>query len=208
MAATKRHAETRLAAGTMGLGLLLALGAPPARAQDAARMEAIERQIRSLQSELGKMRREMQAREAETRAAKQEAAQARGEARAAQRRLDTTAAAPAVAPVAPAATAQATTPAPAEQVRLGFPNNRPTITSADGRFSASLGAQFQYDVGGAIQGDRPPGAPQLNSFGENLRRGRLFFGFKYDDLLLSVAPDFGGSPDGSPSLYEANLTWT
>src|SRR3954469_10472763 len=94
MAATKRHAETRLAAGTMGLGLLLALGAPPARAQDAARMEAIERQIRSLQSELGKMRREMQAREAETRAAKQEAVQARGEARqaqaAAQRRLDTT----------------------------------------------------------------------------------------------------------------------
>ena len=69
MAATARHTEARLAAGTMGLGLLLALGPMPARAQDAARMEAIERQIRALQSELGKMRREMQAREAETRTA-------------------------------------------------------------------------------------------------------------------------------------------
>src|SRR4051812_29488809 len=225
MAATKRHAETRLAAGTMGLGLLLALGAPPARAQDAARMEAIERQFRSLQSELGKMRREMQAREAETRAAKQDAAQARGEARAAQqsaqrsaqplaqqpgqpsgpqsgqRRLDTT-------PPAAAAVAQAETAPPAGQVRLGFPAGRPTITSADGRFEAFLGGQFQYDVGGAIQGNLNPGAPRLDSFGENLRRGRLFFGFKYDDLQLNLTPDFGGSPDGTVGLYEANLNWT
>src|SRR3954449_11230329 len=108
MTATKRHAETRLAAGTMGLGLLLALGAPPARAQDAARMEAIERQIRSLQSELGRMRRDMQAREAETRAAKQEAAQARTEAQATQRRLDTT-------PPAAVAPARLTEPPPTDQ---------------------------------------------------------------------------------------------
>ncbi|TDH59274.1 porin [Dankookia rubra] len=206
MAATTRHTEARLVAGTMGLGLLLALGAAPARAQDAARMEAIERQIRSLQSELGKMRREMQAREAETRAAKQEAAQARGEARqaqaTAQRRLDT------VPPPAPAAAGQPAQAPPAEQVRLGFPSGRPTVTSGDGRFQAFLGGQFQYDVGGAVQGNLNPGASRLDSFGQNLRRGRLFFGFRYDDLQLNVTPDFGGSPDGSVGLYEANLNWT
>lgn len=200
MAANTRHAEARIA-GTMGLGLLLALGAPPARAQDAARMEAIERQIRSLQSELGKMRREMQSREAETRAAKRDAAEARGEAQqaraAAQRRLDTTPP-PAQAAAAPAA----------EQVRLGFPSGRPTITSGDGRFQAFLGGQFQYDVGGAVQGSLNPDATRLDSFGQNLRRGRLYFGFKYDDLQLNLTPDFGGSPDGTPSLYEANLNWS
>ncbi|WP_176849492.1 porin [Belnapia rosea] len=182
-------------------GVLLALAAPPALAQDAARMEAIERQIRSLQGELTRMRRDMQVRETETRAAKQDAAQARSEAQAAQRQVETT---QRQIEAAPRLTGQP----PADQVRIGFPSNRPTITSADGRFSAYLGAQFQYDIGGAIQGDRTAGAPRLNSFGENLRRGRLFFGFKYDDLLLSVTPDFGGSPDGTPSLYEANLTWT
>ena len=199
MAATTRHAETRLAAAGTGLGLLLALTASPALAQDAARMEAIERQIRSLQSELTQMRRDMRAREAETRSAKQEAAQARGEAQqaraAAQRRLDT---APAPAPPAP----------PAEQVRLGFPSGRPTVSSGDGRFQAFLGGQFQYDIGGSVQGNLNPGAPRLDSFGQNLRRGRLFFGFRYDDLQLNLTPDFGGSPDGSPSLYEANLNWT
>lgn len=93
-------------------------------------------------------------------------------------------------------------------MRVSFQDNRPTIASADGRLRASLGAQIQYDVGGAIQGDRSAGAPQLNSFGENLRRGRLLLGFRYDDLLLNVTPEFGGSPDGSPTLYEASLNWT
>ena len=213
MAALARRTIPKLAASGAGLGfVVLALAAAPARAQDAARMEAIERQIRSLQSELGKMRREMQAREAETRAAKQEAVQARGEAQAAQqasqRRLDT--APPPAAPPAPVATAaaQATEAAPAEQVRLGFPAGRPTVTSGDGRFEAFLGGQFQYDVGGAVQGNLNPGAPRLDSFGENLRRGRLYFGFKYDDLQLNLTPDFGGSPDGNVGLYEANLNWS
>ncbi|MFC7476771.1 porin [Dankookia sp. GCM10030260] len=202
MAVTTPPADARLAAGTIGLGLLLALGASPARAQDAARMEAIERQIRSLQGELGKMRREMQAREAETRAAKQEATQARAEAQAAQqstqRRLDT----------APPP-ARLTAAAPADQVRIAFVNARPTITSGDGRFQAALGAQVQWDVGGALQGgNRPAGSATLDSFGQNLRRGRLFFSMKYDDFQLNLTPDFGGSPDGTASLYEANFNWS
>jgi phosphate-selective porin OprO/OprP len=177
--------------------LILALAglalAPPALAQDAARLQAIEQQIRSLQGELARLRRDAATREAEARAARDEAAQARAAAEAAQRQA---AAAPPPSRLEP------------ETGRLTFPGNRPTFTSADGRFRASLGAQGPYDVGGAIQGDRNPGTPTLNSFGQNLRRGRLFFGFQYDDFLLNVTPDFGGSPDGSPTLYEANLNWT
>lgn len=184
-------------------GLTLTLAAPPALAQDAARMEAIERQIRSLQGELTRMRRDMQTREAETRAAQRDAAQARSEAQAAQRRLETS-----PPPGPPAAVPRLTEAPPRDQVRISLENNRPTLSSADGRFRASLGAQVQFDVGGAIQGDRTAGAPRLNSFGENLRRGRLLFGFQYDNILLNVTPEFGGSPDGTATLYEANLNWS
>jgi len=45
----------------------------------------------------------------------------------------------------------------------------------------------------------------LPTFGENLRRARVPFVFKYDDFRINLTPDFGGgSPDGTPSLYEKN----
>lgn len=203
MVAIARWPLRRIAAGGAGLGLVLVLAAP-AQAQDAARMEAIERQIRALQGELNRMRRDMQAREAETRAAKQEAAQARSEAQATRRRLDTT-------PPPSQPPARLTEAPPSDQVRIAFQNGRPTITSADGRFQAFLGGQLQYDVGGTLQGE--PGvagspAARLDTFGQNLRRGRLFFGFKYDDFQINLTPDFGGSPDGTPTLYEANFNWS
>jgi phosphate-selective porin OprO/OprP len=197
MASIAHRIPARIALGS--LGLVLALGAPPARAQDAARMEAIERQIRALQGELTRMRRDMQAREMEARAARQEAAQARSEAQAAQRRLDTT------------PPPRLTEAPPPDQVRLAFRDGRPTISSADGRFQAFMGGQVQWDVGGAIQG-RPGAADspgeRLDTFGQNLRRGRLLFGFRFDDFQLNLTPDFGGSPDGTPSLYEANFNWS
>src|SRR5262249_8161609 len=37
---------------------------------------------------------------------------------------------------------------------------------------------------------------------------RLFFVGKMGDFTLNVTPDFGGSPDGTVSLYEANLNYT
>ncbi|HYZ34695.1 MAG TPA: porin [Crenalkalicoccus sp.] len=186
-----------LLAGGMVLGVL---AAPGARAQDAARIEAIERQIRALQTELNRMRRDMQTREAETRAAKQEAAQARSEAQAAQRRLDLT--------PPPVTAAQV---APEERTRLTFPGYRPTLTSADGRFSFSIGTQTQFDVGGYLRGPPPTpntrGVPNLDTFGSNLRRARLFFSARYEDFVFNITPDFGNSPDGAPTLYEANFNW-
>jgi phosphate-selective porin OprO/OprP len=44
--------------------------------------------------------------------------------------------------------------------------------------------------------------------GLNLRRGRRYFIGKFDDLRVNVAPDFGGSPDGNPTLFEANINYT
>lgn len=186
-----------LCAGAAALALA---GARPAPAQEAARMDSIERQIRALQSELNRLRRESAARDAEARSAREDAARARAETRETQRRLDT------------APPSRPPEPPPAEQVRLGFPSGRPTVGSGDGRFQAFLGGQIQFDVGGNIRGE--PGTPDnrgvqdLDAFGQNLRRGRLFFGFKYDDVQVNVTPDFGGSPDGTPTLYEANFNWS
>ena len=184
---------------------LLAIGAAaPAQAQDAARLQAIESQIRSLQGELNRMRRETSQRENEARAARAEAAAARAEATAAQQ-----SAARAVAALPPAPEPGAA-PAP-PPVRLSMSGPRPTITSGDGRFSASVGAVMHFDMGGYIRDGRSTpdnrGVQKMNSFGTNLRRGRLPFTFRYDDFTLNVTPEFGGSPDGSPSLYEASINW-
>lgn len=82
---------------------------------------------------------------------------------------------------------------------------------SDGRTSLAVGLQFNYDIGGVFQGSRVnPDVrqfPRLNTFGENLRRARLPFVFKYDDFQVNLTPDFGGSPDGSATVYEASLNW-
>lgn len=187
-------------------GLVVALAGPPAaQAQEGGRIDGIERQLRTLQQELARLRREQAAREAETRAARQEAEHARVEAHEAK----TQAANPSAVQ---AAAKQAVEEASAGAGRVTFPGNRPTFTSPDGRFQASLGARLHYDVGGYIRGPRstpdPRGVPSLDTFGENLRRGRIYLSFRYDDLTLNVTPDFGGSPDGNVSLYEANLNWS
>ena len=167
-------------------------------------MDSIERQIRALQSELVRLRRDAATRDAEARTAREDARQARAEAHDVQRRFD--AARP------PPQAARQPGPPVAEEVRLGFPNGRPTISSGDGRFQAFLGGQIQYDVGGAVRGaagtPNNRGVQDLDAFGQNLRRGRLFFGFKYDDVQVNLTPDFGGSPDGTPTLYEANFNWS
>jgi phosphate-selective porin OprO and OprP len=74
--------------------------------------------------------------------------------------------------------------------------------------SFAVGMQVQFDMGTYFQNPLPTTQfPQLNS-GVNLRRGRIFFVARYDDFTLNITPDFGGSPDGSPTLYEANLNFT
>lgn len=206
----------------------MAIAAMPhlAVAQSASRLNAIEAQIRALQAELARVRRDLAVKDTEARTARQDAASARtsrppGAPSGAPSGGATQASASpptggnpgatsggGASSVAPPSTSAA--PAPANPGGVSFPMGRPTFTSNDGRFSAAVGLQFHYDVGGYFQGDRTPetrGVPRLNSFGENARRVRIPFVFKYDDFQVNVTPDFGGSPDGSPTLYEANINW-
>jgi phosphate-selective porin OprO/OprP len=188
-----------------------------ADAQDSAidRIEAIERQIRGLQSELQRLKSELGE-------AKQQLRQSRGEAQRAQEELRQAreAAERARQDVLKAATAepqttqtapqvQAAAPAAADGsagVKVSMPEGRPTIATADGRLSLAIGGLVEFDMGGYFQHPNPNTQfPQLND-GVNLRR--LYFVGKFDDFTVNVTPDFGGSPDGSPTLYEANVNYT
>ncbi len=91
-----------------------------------------------------------------------------------------------------------------------FPNNRPTIGNKTA--SLAIGTQVQFDMGGYFQQNnsrsvQPAAARDLND-GSNLRRGRVFIVGKYGDWTANLTPDFGGSPDGTVSLYEANINYT
>jgi phosphate-selective porin OprO/OprP len=172
-----------------------------------ARIDEIETQIRQLQQELQRVRGQLSRRDDAVKAAEERARQAQAEAEAAR----------AVAQQNEQATRQAkdmAQQAQAESPKLSFPNGRPTLSSADGKASLAIGAQFHFDAGGYFQ-YRPPGTDsrqvkQLNN-GVNLRRARLYFVGKLGDFQLNITPDFGGSPDGvnnSQYLYEASLNYT
>jgi phosphate-selective porin OprO/OprP len=199
-----------------------------AHAQDAAtdRIGAIERQMRTLQSEHERQMRtfqtELQRLKSELGEAKQQARQSRAEAQrdreevrqareaADQARQDAAKAATAEARATQAA-AQAQTAAAAPGFagfKVGMPDGRPTIASADGRMSFAIGGLWQLDMGGYFQNPSPTTQfPRLPT-GVNLRRGRLYFTAKYDDWRVNVTPDFGDNPDGNPTLFEANINYT
>ena len=190
------------------LTLAAVIAAPPALAQEAARLSQIEAQIRALQAELARVRRDLAARDGEVRAARQDAARTRAlTERQARAPTPVVVASPVVSPPPlPTRAAEADNPG-----FLSFPKGRPTFTSEDKRFSAAVGLQLHYDIGDYFQGSRAPdtrGVPRLDTFGQNLRRARIPFVFKYDDFQINLTPEFGGSPDGTPTLFEANINWT
>jgi phosphate-selective porin OprO and OprP len=194
--------------------LCTALIPASAVAQDTAadRISAIERQIRNLQNELQQLKGELRQSRGEAQRAKDEARQAQQAAEQARQNAARAATAESqatqAAVQAQAAAATPPPPPPGPGIKVDFPGGRPTISTADGSMSFAIGAQIQFDMGGYFQNPtKTTQFPDLND-GVNLRRGRIFFNFKYDDFLAIITPDFGGSPDGSPTLYEANLNWT
>lgn len=198
-------------------GSLLSAATGPALAQEDPRLSAIEAQIRALQAELARVRRDLNASNSELRATRQArtrqpepsappgrggAQQASAPGPGANGQGETSSVAP------PSTSAPAAAPAAGG---VSFPAGRPTLSSGDGSTSLAVGLQLHYDVGGYFQGNRTPDTrlvPRLNTFGENLRRARLPLVFKYQDFTVNVTPDFGNSPDGSPTLYEANINYT
>jgi phosphate-selective porin OprO/OprP len=189
-----------------------------ADAQDAAidRIEAIERQMRGVQSDLQRLKHELGEAKRQLRQSRSEAQRAQEAAREAEERarqdsLKAAAAQSQSTQTAPQAQAAAATPPAAvayEAVKVGMPEGRPTITTADSRLSLAIGGLMQFDMGGYFQNPNPNTQfPRLND-GVNLRRGRLYFVGKFDDFMVNITPDFGGSPDGTPTLFEANVNYT
>jgi phosphate-selective porin OprO and OprP len=89
----------------------------------------------------------------------------------------------------------------ASGVVVSMPNNRPTISSADGRNSIAITGRVHWDVGDYMNVDPKNshvGPSQLNS-GSNIRRARLgVIGKVLGDWNYSLIYDFGGSTDNGP----------
>ena len=194
--------------------------AAAAQSVSSDRIEAIEQQIRKMQAELkdlkgelGKAKEQLRQSRSEAQRSKEQALEAQQAAQQAQQNAASAANSQYQATQA-AAKAQAVAAAPPAAtatiggVNITMPGGRPTISTSDGRASFAIGTQVQFDMGGYFQNPGPNTQfPNLNN-GVNLRRARIFFVGKFDDFTLNLTPDFGGSPDGSPTLYEANLNWS
>jgi phosphate-selective porin OprO/OprP len=194
-----------------------------AEAQDSTinRIEAIERQIGGLQSELRRLKSELGETKQQLRQSRSEAQRAQSElrdAREAAARTHRGAPSPATAPSQAAkpepstqtASTQAAVAVPTEStgIKLSMPEGRPTIATADGRASLAIGGFAQFDMGGYFQhANQNTQFPHLNN-GVNLRRGRLYFIGTFDDFRFNITPEFGDRPDGAPTIFEANLNYT
>lgn len=102
----------------------------------------------------------------------------------------------AVAGMKPAASASAS------DVVVSMPNNRPTISTADGQNSIAITGRVHWDVGDYANVDPKnmrAGPADLNS-GENIRRARLgVTGKVAGDWNYTFIYDFGGSNDNGPA---------
>ena len=94
--------------------------------------------------------------------------------------------------------------------RAVIPNGKPSIQSADGRFTANLQGVMQFDTAAYFQGDVPaaqtdPRARDLND-GTNFRRARIGVGGKiFGDFNYNVLFDFGGT--GSEDTGKIQELW-
>lgn len=156
-----------------------ALPAGPACAQEdvAARIQALETQLRAMSEELARLKAQTITATQATQAPQAGPVQAS-------------------APPAPSIAAPSR-PAPAPAAaQASLDNGRPMLRTADGRFSAAVRSVMQLDVGAYFQSDDLP--PQVSardlSNGANLRRARIGVeGRLYGDFDYNILLDFGGS---------------
>jgi phosphate-selective porin OprO/OprP len=195
---------TDISRSSLLLTLVLVLAASPAVAAPTdARIDALERELAAMKPELIKLRSEAE-RDSRIEALGRQLESLSGELaeiRATQR----TAQADILTLKAPSA------PSPTSTV-ASLPNGRPTLATADGRFSASLRSFVQLDLGSYMQNEglSPAVAARDLSSGTNFRRarfgveGRLFGDFDY-----TLIYDFGGSGgEDTGRLYEASVIYT
>jgi phosphate-selective porin OprO/OprP len=215
-----RQFEARRLGRSAAVALLTALAPAVAAAQSTTpdRIDAIERHIHQLEGELQQLKRELGDTRQQLRQSQRETAQARAQAERREApetmaRVHQGALSPATTTsqaAKPEASTQAAFAVPDEPtgIKVSMPAGRPTIATADGRASLAIGGLVQFDMGGYFQHvNQNTEFPHLNN-GVNLRRGRLYFVGRFDDFRVNITPDFGGSPDGAPTLFEANLNYT
>ena len=94
--------------------------------------------------------------------------------------------------------------------RAVIPNGKPSIQSADGRFTANLQGVMQFDTAAYFQDEPPaaqtdPRARDLND-GTNFRRARIGVGGKiFGDFNYNILYDFGGT--GSEDAGKIQELW-
>jgi phosphate-selective porin OprO/OprP len=99
--------------------------------------------------------------------------------------------------------AQPAQPSAPSGIVASMPNNRPTLSTADGQNSIALTGRIHFDMGDYL--DYNPqshgaGVTQNLNSGVNLRRGRLgVIGKVLGDWNYALIYDFGGSNDTGPS---------
>ena len=91
-------------------------------------------------------------------------------------------------------------------VAPSLPAGRPTLTTSDGAFSASLRSLVQYD-GGYYDQDKPSALADLSS-GTNFRRARYGFeGKVFTDFEYSFVYDLGGSGVEGSAISNAYIQY-
>src|SRR5713226_1737211 len=193
-------------------GLIVALGAAIVPAASIAqtsptdRIEAIERQLRSLQSEVQQLKGELGAARQQLRQARSAAQQARQDPLGAPAAGARPAPAPTLPPPAAAAIPVAATPAEPHAVQTA--GNRFGIESPDGRNSIYLTGRLHFDVGDYLDyhpQSRAASIQNLNS-GVNARRARLGITGKFGgDWAYTLIYDFGGSTDATPGVTGSGI---
>ncbi len=196
-----RAARTWLGASLAGILLCGASTAAMAAPADAAKLQAMQKQLDEMRSQLQQM---------------QAGSQADARLSAMQQQLDSMAAQLAEMKTAQDETASDVAtlklpPAPAS-VATSLSNGKPAFATADGRFTANVRAILMLDAGKYFQyGGLAANVPGRDlGEGTNFRRARLGVdGRLFTDFDYSFVYEFGGSgAEESGRLYEASVTYT
>ena len=157
-----------------GVALSCLLGlAIPAHAQSAA----VNSQIQALQDQLRALNQQLQSLQSQVTQTVQSQAQATA-------KINTVAAS-------------------SNGIVASMPNNRPTLSTADGQNSIALTGRFHFDMGAYpnYSPNRPNVAPANLNSGVDLRRGRIgVLGKIAGDWNFGLIYDFGGSNDSGPAV--------
>ena len=203
--AEKSCGSRRICGLVVAFGTAIVPAAAIAQTSPADRIDAIGRQLRSLQSEVQALKGELGAAKQQLRQARSAAKQARQDALGATASRVQPAPAATLPPPAVAPPAGAPPPGPHAVQSAG---NRFGIESPDGRNSIYLTGRLHFDVGDYLDYHAQSRAATVQSLtsGANARRARFGVTGKFaGDWAYSLVYDFGGSTDAIPGAASSGI---